>query len=137
MAQDLAEYNWASFNSSTISQEKIDHISEVMGAYFRSKTKAEIYEKAIRYNITTAPMQNIADLTRDPQLIARRYFVQIEHTELREAITYPGAPLKIREAPWKISRQAPLIGEHNDEIYRSELGFSANEIIVMKQSGII
>jgi crotonobetainyl-CoA:carnitine CoA-transferase CaiB-like acyl-CoA transferase len=36
-----------------------------------------------------------------------------------------------------IRRRAPLIGEHNEEIYKKELGLSAEELMVLKQSGII
>jgi crotonobetainyl-CoA:carnitine CoA-transferase CaiB-like acyl-CoA transferase len=36
-----------------------------------------------------------------------------------------------------ISRRAPLIGEHNQEIYEGELGFSKEEMLSLKQAGII
>jgi crotonobetainyl-CoA:carnitine CoA-transferase CaiB-like acyl-CoA transferase len=41
------------------------------------------------------------------------------------------------ETPWRISRRAPLIGEHNKEIYQEELGFSREEMLLLKEARII
>jgi crotonobetainyl-CoA:carnitine CoA-transferase CaiB-like acyl-CoA transferase len=41
------------------------------------------------------------------------------------------------EAPWRISRRAPLIGEHNQEIYEEELGLSKDETRLLKEAGVI
>jgi crotonobetainyl-CoA:carnitine CoA-transferase CaiB-like acyl-CoA transferase len=52
-------------------------------------------------------------------------------------MTYPGGFIKSTEMTCGIRRRAPLIGEHNEEIYKKELGLSAEELMVLKQSGII
>ena len=38
---------------------------------------------------------------------------------------------------WSIRRRAPLIGEHNLEIYEKELGLSRQQLTVLKESGVI
>ena len=53
-----------------------------------------------------------------------------------DAITYPGAFVKPSEAAFGIRHRAPLIGEHNEEIY-GELGFSEGELAILKQEGVI
>jgi crotonobetainyl-CoA:carnitine CoA-transferase CaiB-like acyl-CoA transferase len=65
------------------------------------------------------------------------YFVEVEHAELGDILTYPGAPYHLSETPWRIRRRAPLIGEDNEEVYGKELGFSKTEILDLKQKGII
>ena len=52
-------------------------------------------------------------------------------------LTYPGAPVKMTETPWKIHRRAPLIGEHNEEVYLKELGLSREELALLKANGVI
>ena len=47
----------------------------------------------------------------------------IEHPELGRSFRYPGAPYQLPASPWGISRRAPLLGEHDDEIF-DELGVS-------------
>jgi len=63
--------------------------------------------------------------------------VEVEHPELGETITYVGSPYKMTVAPWRISRRAPLIGEHNREIYEGELGLSPKHTRLLKEAGVI
>lgn len=65
-----------------------------------------------------------ADILDDVQLAAREFWVDLEHPELDTTITYPGAFTQASELPPKVSHRAPLVGEHNQEIYEQELGFS-------------
>ena len=37
----------------------------------------------------------------------------------------------------EIRRKAPLIGEHNHEVYVKELGISEKDMLMLKQGGII
>lgn len=84
------------------------------------------------------PVQNPKDLVESGQLEALGYFVDVEHPELGMSLKYPGAPYyHISDAPWRISRRAPLIGEHNFEIYEGELGFSSEQLAILKQEGTI
>jgi crotonobetainyl-CoA:carnitine CoA-transferase CaiB-like acyl-CoA transferase len=47
-----------------------------------------------------------------------------------EAAIYNGSP-------WRISRRAPLIGEHNTEIFCDELGLSRAELSVLAENRVI
>jgi formyl-CoA transferase len=61
----------------------------------------------------------------------------VEHPELGASLTYPGAFLKATRTPPTIRRRAPLIGEHNAEVYGGELGLSAEELSTMAAAGVI
>jgi formyl-CoA transferase len=63
--------------------------------------------------------------------------VNVEHPELGASIAYPGPFLKASRTPPVIRRRAPLIGEHNDEVYRYELGLSEEEMGTMHLAGVI
>jgi crotonobetainyl-CoA:carnitine CoA-transferase CaiB-like acyl-CoA transferase len=67
----------------------------------------------------------------------RDFWVNVEHPELNASITYPGAPFKSTLAPWRISRRAPLIGEHNTEMYEEELGLTKEEVRLLKEQEVI
>jgi len=77
------------------------------------------------------------DLLDHPQLRARGFFVSLEHPELHDTLRYPGAPYRLSETPWQLRRRAPLIGEHNMEIYGGELGVSQAELAVYLAAGVI
>jgi len=40
-------------------------------------------------------------------------------------------------SPWRISRRAPLIGEHNSEILQGELGLTNSQMLLYAEGGII
>jgi crotonobetainyl-CoA:carnitine CoA-transferase CaiB-like acyl-CoA transferase len=52
---------------------------------------------------------------------ARGFQVEVEHEELGRTVRYPGAPFLMPASPWRISRRAPLVGEHTDEIFDGEI----------------
>ena len=105
--------------------------------FFLTKTKAELQKESIKRNIMLFPCNTMEECLKDEQLAARDFWVKVEHPELGDTITYPGAPLKLNDAPWQVSRRPPLIGEHNDEIYGNELGFSGQDIVHLKQFNVI
>jgi crotonobetainyl-CoA:carnitine CoA-transferase CaiB-like acyl-CoA transferase len=61
----------------------------------------------------------------------------MEYPELGEKIIHPGAFAHTSELPPKVWRRAPLIGEHNQEVYEGELNLTPKEIIRLKKSGAI
>jgi len=53
----------------------------------------------------------------DPHFKARGFQVDVAHDDFSRTFRYPGAPYKLPGSPWRISRRAPHLGEHNDEIF--------------------
>jgi len=72
-----------------------------------------------------------------PQLKERDYWTDVNHPELEANITYPGAFALFGEGSCEIRRRAPLIGEHNNEVYINELGLTRKELNSLKKSGCI
>ena len=136
-ALELADFNFATqWDASKMTQEETDSRNKPIQDFAETKTKAELYEQAVKKGLLLAPCNTVKDVTNDPQLQAREFWEEVDHPDLGETITYPGAPLKIEEIPWRIQRRAPLIGEHNREIYES-LGFAGEKIKDLKIRGII
>jgi benzylsuccinate CoA-transferase BbsE subunit len=121
----------------SLTQETIDAWENSVINFFADKTKAEIYEKARERGMIIYPVSTTRDLAQNAQLKARDFYVEVEHPELGETITYVGSPYKMTLAPWRISRRAPLIGEHNQEIYEGELGLSPEDTRLLKEAGVI
>ena len=57
------------------------------------------------------------EVLEDPHFVARGFPVEVEHPEHARRFTYPGAPYQFEKTPWRISRRAPRLGEHNDEVF--------------------
>ena len=136
--KDWGPKDWTQkVDAMALTQEIVDAWEDSLIKFFANKTKAEIYEKAREKSMIIYPVSTAKDLTENAQLKDRNFYVEVEHPELGEAITYMGSPYKMTEAPWRISRRAPLIGEHNQEIYEEELGLSKDETRLLKEAGII
>ena len=118
--------------------EKFTYVNERLADMLKPKTKKQVYEEASSRRVMLCPAQNAKDLIESPQLNALGFFVDVEHPELGMTIKYPGAPYyHISDTPWRISRRAPLIGEHNDEIYVKELGLKKEQLTILKGQGAI
>ena len=138
MADDfMKNFDWENFNYFNTTQDIVNHLEEQTIKFFMTHTKAELMAGAIKYRIMLYPIATIKDITESPQLNARDFWQEVRHPELDASITYPAKWANASEAPPAIWRRAPLIGEHNEEIYQKEMGFSRDELILLKQAGVI
>ncbi|MFC4409617.1 CaiB/BaiF CoA transferase family protein [Chungangia koreensis] len=81
-------------------------------------------EECRKNNIPCGPIQNLEQVVKDPQLIARDMIVEAEHPSAGR-IRMIGSPLKLSRTPVKIRLHPPDPGEHNEEI----LGERKGEIV--------
>jgi len=98
--------------------------------------KDELYHKGQGLSSTIAQVCSAQDVMNSEHLRERDFFVDIEHPATGK-ITYPGAPYGFSETPWAVDIPAPLLGQHNDTIYYERLGYSKQELVAMRQAGII
>ena len=62
-----------------------------------------------------------------PQLEARDWFVNFDDPGRGVTLRYPGPQWQLQGTPATLRRHAPLLGEHNAEIF-AELGVDASEL---------
>ena len=138
MATDtLLNMDWSCFDLKNVDDDLLNKLEEDIGKFFLSHTKKELYQGAIERRIQLYPIYSIKDIREDSQLEARNFWESVKHDELDAEITYPGSFARNSEVNMKICRRAPLIGEHNVEIYMEELGLSSDEMRTLRQAGII
>ena len=129
--------DWESLDFSSITQEKMEAWEEAIGKFFMQHSMTELHEEAQKRFVFLAPCYTPRDIAEDKQLDSRDFWVDVEHPELDTTLKYPGAPCKLSLTPWRIYRRAPRIGEHNKEVYQGELGLTNNDLVILKQAGII
>jgi crotonobetainyl-CoA:carnitine CoA-transferase CaiB-like acyl-CoA transferase len=78
----------------------------------------------------------MGDLINSEHLKARGFFVEIAQPQAGTH-KYPGAPLKYGATPWTIRMPAPVLGQHNQEIFGRRLGLPPDRITELKRSGVI
>jgi benzylsuccinate CoA-transferase BbsE subunit len=140
MAPDwLQKLDWAvDYNAATMGQEIADRVRASVENFTLTKTKNELYiEGSIKRGILLAPVNNTKDISEDLQLEARVFWREMEHPELNATLAYCGPFIKMSGTPIEYKRRAPLIGEHNKEIYIGELGISEEKLNFLKNKRII
>ena len=131
------EIDYSTLDWQNLRQDFIDEWTGDFARFFMTHTKKELLEGAAKRDIILYPVFTPKDMLEFPQLTARGYWVEVEHPELSASVTYPGAFLKTTGPPCRIWRRAPIIGEHNVEVYVNELGLSPEELMTLKQSRVI
>jgi CoA:oxalate CoA-transferase len=114
-----------------------DELDAYMMPWLLEHDKQEIFDM-VGGNIpqTAAGMVlNVKEIVESPMLADLKYFIEIEHPATGKA-TYPGAPFMMSETPWKCKR-APLLGEHNNEIYGKLLDYSTDKIGQLRTAVVI
>lgn len=86
----------------------------------------EFFNGAQRIGITVGSILSPEEAYENAHFVERGFQVEVKHPERDEAVRYPGAPYKLPASPWAISRRAPRLGEHQDEIL-AEIGIDAAE----------
>jgi crotonobetainyl-CoA:carnitine CoA-transferase CaiB-like acyl-CoA transferase len=117
-------------------REYAREITERIDPWFRDKKKEETFHAAQERRIPFGLIPTTEDLVNLPQLQAREWFVEVEHP-VTGKVTYPGAPFKTSETPWRVRHGAPLLGEHNWEVYGKQLGYSREDMVRLKERGVI
>jgi crotonobetainyl-CoA:carnitine CoA-transferase CaiB-like acyl-CoA transferase len=112
-----------------------DEVEEAIKPWVESRTAEEIFTEGQKWRMPVAKVMGIEELTSDPQYVARDFFQNIDHPQAGR-LTYPGAPFKMSATPATITR-APLLGEHNDEIYSGLLKLSRKKMAELKERNVI
>jgi benzylsuccinate CoA-transferase BbsE subunit len=132
----LHNTDWQTLDMFAVDQVVVDRISKPIEEFFGSHTKQEISQGAAQRRISVCPLSTMQDLHNDNQLETRDFWTKVKHPELNSEIAYPQSYLKSSEIDFKIRFRAPLIGEHNSEVY-SGLGLSVAQQMKLSQAGVI
>jgi len=66
--------------------------------------------------LAVGPINTPNEAFEDAHFKARGFHVEVPHRAEGNSYTYPGAPYQLPASPWSISRPAPALGEHTQEI---------------------
>lgn len=94
-----------------------------------------VVDKLVEANIPVAPIYQIDAVVEDPQVKARGMIIEFEHPRAGK-IRQPNFPVKFSKTLF-VTKPAPMLGQHNDEILRDLLGYSPEEIAMLRQEGVI
>ena len=99
-------------------------------------TKEEIYHQVQAKGCAAGIIATPEDVLDSAQLKARNLFVEVEHPEAG-TLKFPSTPCLFSRTPWQLRRYAPHLGEHNEAIFCNRMGISKQEVLELKQKGVV
>lgn len=117
----------------------MEHSSEVnryLSEWLMTQTKEDLFQKGQALGCTIAAYYTPEEVKESVQAKVRGFFVDIEHPKAGTS-SFPSSAYRFSETPWQVCRAAPLLGQHNTEVYCGRLGHTKQELEMLTQSGIM
>jgi formyl-CoA transferase len=115
--------------------DKIKEIFAAIEAWTMTLDKFEVMRRCNPLNIPCGPVLSMKDLAEEPSLRKTGTIVEVDHPE-RGPYLSVGNPIKLSASPSDVVR-SPFLGEHTDEILKSVVGLSDEEIAAARAAGAI
>jgi len=112
-----------------------EELNNIVGRWIKEQPKEELYHRAQRKRMPFGYICDARDLIQSAQYIERNFFQQIEHP-VAGTLTYPGMPMRWGDDQWEL-RPAPTLGQHNTEVYADLLGYTPEEIVLLRAEQVI
>src|SRR3990167_9470465 len=113
----------------------IDEIDAMIEAWTEERTKHEVQEILAGAGVPCGAVLDSTEVLADPHLRASGMIVPLEHPR-RGPYPMPANPVRLSDSPTEVVR-APLLGEHNAEVYSRLLGYGAAELDALRRDGVI
>jgi len=124
------------FEDQDMRRDNRDLIDPYVQEFCKRFTKREFYAEGQGRHLAMTPMRTPGEFVESEQTTAREYFVEMKHPvvgKYRQA----RAMHVFSESPAEMRWAAPLVGQHNEEVFVGELGLSKEDLIRLRASGVI
>jgi crotonobetainyl-CoA:carnitine CoA-transferase CaiB-like acyl-CoA transferase len=130
--KELDDPKWINSN---LRREHADYINVQVTSFTSRYLKEDLAELLQKNGIPGLPVNSPSDFMTDPHIRARGFFGQVTHPVLG-SFQQAGGPFMVdgqRSAPLP----APLLGQHNDEVFCGELGLDKRDLEVLAADGVM
>ena len=115
---------------------EFERCQDEVAAFFATKTKGEIYARAVSDRLLLAPVNNMQDLLENEHLAFREFWQDVHHPGMDATFAVPGPYIKMSETPIEYLRAAPRIGEHNAEVF-AEIRLTEDDLERLRTAGVV
>jgi formyl-CoA transferase len=137
-ARVLGHQEWADDPRFKTNPDRVAHraaLVPLIEAVLPSRAAAAWVEALLAVGVPAGPVNNIAEVFEDPQVLARNMLVEVPHPKLG-TVKMSGIPYKHGDTPADVRRHPPMLGEHTDEVLRG-LGVSDGDLTHLRTEGAI
>ena len=111
-------------------------IDSSIASWTRTLERADVESRLQSRGVPAHQVQNSADAYADPQFVHRGHFVALEHPVLGK-FTVEGPRAKLSRTPATVRRAAPSLGQDNQHVLETILGYDETQITELAASGAL
>ncbi len=124
------------FVTNGLRTENHKEIKEIVSEILAKESTAYWIDLFDKEDIPATEINKIDKVVSNKQVLARDMIVEVDHP-VAGAFKMAGIPIKLSDTPGSIRTAAPILGEHTKEILGDKLGYTAEEISVLREKGVI
>jgi CoA:oxalate CoA-transferase len=120
----------------SIAEQNPDEVNALIIPWMMKHTKEEILKICQDNRVPCVPVYDVSEVINNPQVKALDFFVELNHPQAG-TLKYAKGPCAFEKTDWEWKTAAPLLGEHNEQVFCDRLGYSRKELASMRKSGVI
>ena len=139
VAEVLGHPEWAKDPRFTSNRARVENRDVIDGFINEalSHDDADVWlDKLKAVGVPSGRINSVADALDDPHTAARDMIETVEHSTIG-ALKMLGIPFKFSDTACSVRRAPPILGQHNDEILKGELGLDEKAIAELRQAKVI
>jgi crotonobetainyl-CoA:carnitine CoA-transferase CaiB-like acyl-CoA transferase len=117
--------------------EFLEQLAAWFDAFFAKRTRAELVAGGTRHRVLISGVNTLADILADEQLAARAYFQDVRQPGRDATVRHPSVWAHLTQTPLAQTAAAPRIGEHNEQVWRQEVGLDEAAFAALRREGTI
>ena len=110
-------------------------VEPLLTDWLRTRTKREAMEKGQAEGLPVSALNTMADLFADPHLGERGFFATVAQPATGDVVL-PGLALRMSDTPGEVL-PAPTLGQHTVEVLTGELGYTRQDVAVLRQRKVV
>lgn len=123
------------YSSAVSRAQHAEEVHTLVTTWTKTKDKFTAMKLVGEAGVPCGAVLDTGDILANEHLKQREMIVTIDHPQ-RGAFTMPGCPVKLSDSPVQV-QSAPLLGQHNAEVYGELLGLSGADLAALREKGVV
>lgn len=138
-AEVAGQPQWADDARFATNKQRVAHRAELVVLIRQAtvfKTTAEWVSQLEAAGVPCGPINDLAQVFQDPQVLARELAVSLAHP-LAGEVPQVASPIRLSETPVQYRHAPPLLGEHTEVVLGEVLGVDADRLRQLRETGVV